>query len=193
MAHDDNGATDGAGGGFSNAPPGEPVQLCGGGAGFDPSYTVDTVPKDLVPDVSGVYGYLPTPGTEFANSAKWPDWTDPAAVAKANATRVEYHQGLADKADWVAQQRAAGASEEDIARRMVDMRNASRMAMYSPEDLPKLQARNLREYGDPNGPSYEMALRKADGDPTEVIASALRSNKGVDVLCGICKVKEPGT
>ena len=187
MANADNGA-----GGLSSEPPGDPVKACGDNAAFDPSYTVDSMPKDLVQDASGVYGYMPTPGTEFANTAKWPDWTDPAAVAKANATRIEYHQGLADKAAWVEQQRAAGASEEAIARQMVDMRNNARMAMYSAEDLPKLQSRNLAEYGNANGPTYEMALKKADDDPTEVIASALRSNKGVDVLCGICKVKEPG-
>lgn len=183
MANTDNGT-----GGLSSEPPGDPVKTCGGDAAFDPSYTVDTMPKGLVEDPAGVFGYMPTPGTEFANTEKWPDWTDPAAVQKANAVRVEYHQGLADKAAWVEQLRSTGTSEEAIARQIVDMRNKARMSMYSPEDLPKLLERNMHEYKNPEGPTYEMALKKADGDPTEVIASALRSNQGVDVLCGVCTV-----
>ncbi len=176
---------------FSDTPAGEPVKMCGAGADFDPTYTVSSMPKDLVEDARGVFGYMPTPGTEFANTEKWPDWTDPEAVAKANATRVEYHKGLAEKAQWVEDLRSQGATDEEIGRQLVDMRNEARMAMYSPEDLPKLLERNMKVYKNPNGPSYEDALKKADGDPSEVIASALRSNKGVDVLCGVCKVVEP--
>jgi hypothetical protein len=165
--------------------------MCGDDDAFDPGYTVSQVPADLVADERGVFGYLPTPGTEFANSDKWPDWTDPDAVAAAKATRVEYHKGLAEKARWVEELRAQGQSDEAIARQLVDSRNQARMAMYAPQDLPKLMERNLAKYGNPTGPSYEDALKKADGDPGEVIASALRSNKGVDVLCGVCKVVLP--
>lgn len=176
---------------FSDTPAGEPIRMCGAGAAFDPIYTVTAMPADLVQDARGVFGYMPTPGTEFANTEKWPDWTDPEAVAKANATRVEYHKGLAEKAQWVESLRAQGATDAAIGRQLVDMRNEARMAMYAPEDLPKLLERNMKVYKNPNGPSYEDALKKAGGDAGEVVAAALRSNKGVDVLCGVCKIVEP--
>ncbi len=176
---------------FSDKPSDEPVKMCGSDSTFDPTYVVSEIPRDIVADAAGVHGYLPKPGTPFAKSPPWPDWTDPEKVAAAQVVRLGYHEDLADKAGWVEDLRAQGLGEEAIGRQIVDERNQARLSKYAPEDLPMLYERNIAEHGNPLGPSYEAVLKKALGDPGEVIASALRSNKGMDLLCGICKIQEP--
>lgn len=174
--------------GFSASPPGEPVCACGSGSAFDPSYVTPTVPKDLTPDERGVYGYLPKPGTSFAESPPWPDWTDPEAVARARQVRLGYHQGLADENAWVAGMRAKGVGDEQIARELVDIRNKSRLSKYTEEQLPMIYARNERDHQNRFGPSYESLLAKY-GSNEEVIRAGTRSNAGMDVLTGIATVK----
>jgi hypothetical protein len=151
-------------------------------------YTVDKPPPDLEKNPGGVYGYTPKKGSQFDTEKGWPDWTDPEAVAKARATRLEYHQGLANEKAWVEAQRAAGKGEESIARELVDMRNKSRLSHYKPEELEKVYAKNLKDYGNPLGPSYESQLAKY-GTPQAVIEAATRSNRTMDVLTGVAKVK----
>jgi len=174
---------------FSGAAPGQPVRMCG--ESHDPSYTVPEVPPQLVADAAGVYGYLPKEGTPFAKSPPWPDWTDPVAVAKARATRLLYHEGVAQEMKLVQDMRAAGESAETIARQLSELRNTNRMAMYAKEDLPMLFERNLVEYGRKEGPSFEFLMDKYNNDPEKIIASGMRTNPGMDVLCGIAKVASP--
>ena len=173
--------------GFSGTPPGDPVCGCGSGADFDPSYVTPSVPKDLVPDERGVYGYMPRPGTQFAASPPWPDWSDPAQVAAAREVRLDYHQGLADEKAWVDGMREQGASDEAIARELVDIRNKTRLSKYTQDQLPMIHERNEREYGNKFGPSYESLLDKY-GSADEVIRAGTRSNAGMDVLTGIATV-----
>lgn len=179
--HDDNARK-----GFSSESAGAPVKMCGGDAP-DPSYTVSEVPPQLVADAAGVYGYLPKAGTPFAKSPPWPDWTDPVAVAKARATRLVYHRGFAQEVQLEKELRASGASAESIARQLSEMRNTNRMAMYTQEELPMLHERNLVEYGRKEGPSFEWLMDKYK-DPEKIIASGMRTNPGMDVLCGVAKV-----
>jgi hypothetical protein len=171
---------------FSSESPGEPVKMCGDDT-FDPSYTIADVPPQLVPDARGVNGYMPKEGTPFAKSPPWPDWTDPEAVAKARQTRLVYHQGFAQEVKLVEEMRAAGESSDTIARQLSELRNVNRMAMYSEGELPMLFERNLAEYGRKEGPSYEFLMDKYK-DPEKIIASGMRTNPGMDVLCGIAKV-----
>lgn len=172
---------------FSNTPPGDPVCTCGASAAFDPSYVTPTVPKDLVADARGVYGYVPIPGTQFASSPPWPDWTDPQQVAAAREVRLGYHQGLADEVAWVDGMRQKGASDENIARELVDIRNKTRMSKYTEDKLPMLYERNEREYGNKFGPTYESLLDKY-GSADQVILAGTRSNAGMDTLTGIAIV-----
>jgi RHS repeat-associated protein len=152
------------------------------------SYEVNSLPSDLAADPRGVYGYLPKEGTEFA-PRKWPvDWTDPDEVASARAARLEYHKGLAAKRDWVQAMRAEGATEEDVARGLVEMRNQDRLATYSQEQLPAIYERNQGRYLNPFGPSYEYQLQRYK-TPEMVVEAALRTNKSFDILTGIAKVK----
>lgn len=175
---------------FSDAPPGAPVCACGDAAPFDPSYVTPTVPKDLVADASGVYGYVPKPGTQFASSPPWPDWTDPTQVASARAVRLDYHKGLAEESAWVDGMRQKGVADEDIARELVDIRNKTRMSKYTEDKLPMLYERNEREYGNKFGPTYESLLDKY-GSADEVIKAGTRSNANMDVLTGIATVAKP--
>jgi hypothetical protein len=135
----------------------------------------------------GVYGYVPKPGTQFASSPPWPDWTDPEQVAAARGVRLGYHQGLADEVAWVDGMRQKGTSDEDIARELVDIRNKTRMSKYSEDKLPMLYERNEREYGNKFGPTYESLLDKY-GSADQVIQAGTRSNAGMDVLTGVATV-----
>ncbi len=150
---------------------------------------VTAVPKDLVPDPRGVYGYMPKPGTPFSKSPPWADWTNPQAVAGAHLTRVDYHKGLQHEIEWIGEQRAKGVSEESIARQMVDMRNQARLSKYTEDQLPMVYERNLVEYQNKFGPTYEAQLAKYENNPSKVIEASTRSNKGMDVLCGVATVK----
>lgn len=172
---------------FSSNEPGAPVCACGAAA-FDPSYVTTSIPASLVPDERGVYGYLPKPGTPFARSPPWPDWTDKAAVASAQVVRLDYHQGLANEIAWVQGMRAKGVAEEGIARELVDMRNKARLSKYTEDKLHMVYERNLEEHGNKLGPTYETLLAKYNGNVSEVINAGTRSNTGMDVLCGVATV-----
>jgi hypothetical protein len=174
---------------FSANEPGAPVCACGGSGAFDPSYVTTSIPANVIRDERGVYGYLPTPGTPFAKSPPWPDWTNPQAVAAAHVVRVGYHEGLAQEVAWVGDMRAKGVGEEQIARELVDIRNKARLSKYSEDQLPMIYERNLGEYKNKYGPTYEMLLAKYQGKVSEVIDAGTRSNTGMDVLCGVATVK----
>jgi hypothetical protein len=147
------------------------------------------LPKDLVADSKGVYGYLPTSDSQF-HSSKWPvDWTDVDQVSVARTTRLEYHAGLEKKQEFVNTLRLDGVSDDDIARQIVEMRNQDRLSHYkTPEALEVVYQRNLSKYGNKTGPTYESQIAKY-GTSTEVINAALRSNDTMDILTGIAKPK----
>ncbi|MCE2028017.1 hypothetical protein [Sessilibacter corallicola] len=158
------------------------------------SYTQNGVrlvdlPDDLTEDASGVYGYLPTEDSQF-HTSKWPvDWTNASQVESARDTRLEYHEGLRKKREWVNNLRANGNSDESIARRIVDQRNQDRLSHYKTEDeLAIVYRRNERRYGNKYGPTYESQLKKYQSAEA-VIEAALRSNDTMDILTGIAKPK----
>lgn len=49
--------------------------------------------------------------------------------------------------------------------------------------------RNLVEYQNTFGPTYEMLLAKYEGKVSKVIDAGTRSNTGMDVLRGVATVK----
>ncbi|KPQ29314.1 MAG: hypothetical protein HLUCCX14_07250 [Marinobacter excellens HL-55] len=147
------------------------------------------LPKDLVADRRGVYGYLPTEDSQF-HSTRWPvDWTDQAQVSTARATRLDYHSGLDKKRALVVEMRESGYRDEEIARMLVELRNNDRLSHYkTPEALNAVYQRNLTKYGNKSGPTYESQLSKY-GSAEEVISASLRSNDSVDVLTGLARPK----
>ncbi|VWC31820.1 hypothetical protein BLA9940_00114 [Burkholderia aenigmatica] len=53
-----------------------------------------------------------------------------------------------------------------------------------------MQERNLEQgYDTPDGPSYEYLINVKGQSPQDIIAGATRSNKTIDILTGIAKVK----
>jgi len=152
------------------------------------SLNIAQLPNDLAADAKGVYGYLPKPGTQFSPE-KWSvDWTNPAQVADARTVRIGYHENLAIERNLIEDMKASGVSDEGIARKIVDMRNQTRMSMYSEDQLPMLFERNMKTYQNPFGPTYETQLLKY-GTPLDVIKAGTRSNPTMDILTGIGKVK----
>jgi hypothetical protein len=147
------------------------------------------MPSDLVPNSAGVYGYVPTPESQF-HSSKWPvDWTNPNQVANARTTRLDYHVGLEKKKQLIENLRKEGMSTDDIAKKIVNSRNQDRLSHYkSPEALDVVYKRNLEKYGDKMGPTYESQLSKY-GSSDEVINAALRTNDSMDILTGISTPK----
>ena len=76
------------------------------------------LPNDLVADSKGVYGYLPTPDSQF-HSSKWPvDWTNVDQVSAARTTRLEYHAGLEKKQEFINNLRMEGVSDDSIAEQI---------------------------------------------------------------------------
>jgi hypothetical protein len=147
------------------------------------------MPNDLVADAKGVYGYLPTPDSQF-HSSKWPvDWSDVDQVSAARTKRLDYHVGLEKKHEFVEALRMEGVSDDHIARYIVEMRNQDRLSHYkTPEALEVVYKRNLANYGNTTGPTYDSQLAKY-GTSTEVINAALRTNDSMDILTGIAKPK----
>lgn len=170
---------------------------CGGDISFDKGISnckaqkYVPVPEDLIEDPRGVYGYLPVEGSQF-HSKNWPvDWTDEDQVSIAREKRLEYHHELEKKKKLVEDLRQSGESNESIARKLVGIRNKDRLSHYkTPEDLERVYERNLKKYGNKNGPTYESQLYKY-GTPEEVISAALRTNDTMDILTGISKPLKP--
>src|SRR5690554_2401459 len=147
------------------------------------------LPNDLVADKRGVYGYLPTEDSQF-HSNRWPvDWTDQTQVSTARATRLDYHEGLDKKRVLIGEMRESGYDDEEIAKKLVELRNNDRLSHYkTPEALNAVYQRNLTRYGNKLGPTFESQLSKY-GSAEEVIRAALRSNDSVDVLTGLAVPK----
>lgn len=76
--------------------------------------------------------------------------------------------------------RAAGASEEQIARNIVARRNRLKQQSRDhtpPEVLAQIEARSLAQYGDLLGPTVEQ-LRAAGKSWADIIRSACRPGGG---------------
>lgn len=83
--------------------------------------------------------------------------------------------------------RAAGASAEDIARVLVPMRNAAKVATRGPappEKVAEWEARNMLKYNDPVGPTADYQFNKY-GSWEEVIKAAYRTDPVTDAAAGL--------
>ncbi|WP_407565496.1 hypothetical protein [Streptomyces sp. 184] len=102
--------------------------------------------------------------------------------AEAQQTRMRYHGLLEDMRRTAARMRADGAGDEEIARKLVGMRNQAKeitRAGMSPDEVRILEARNQAKYGNPLGPTADQ-LHAKYGSWQEVIAASTRTSTAVD-------------
>ncbi|MFE7567558.1 hypothetical protein ACFU76_11400 [Streptomyces sp. NPDC057539] len=111
----------------------------------------------------------------------------PEEREQAREVRIQYHH-LLDRMRQVADgMRAEGASDEDIARVMVDMRNDAKditRAGMSPEAIRLLEERNMKKYGNPLGPTADQLYAKY-GSWQAVIEASTRTSPEVDRELGL--------
>ncbi|WP_418957927.1 hypothetical protein [Streptomyces tritici] len=101
---------------------------------------------------------------------------------EAQRTRMRYHDLLEDMHRTEAAMREAGATDEEIARELVDMRNQAKAitrAGMTPEEVRILEARNMAKYGNPLGPTADQ-LHAKYGTWQQVIDASMRTSYAVD-------------
>ncbi|MEU9125544.1 hypothetical protein AB0C96_37925 [Streptomyces sp. NPDC048506] len=100
---------------------------------------------------------------------------------------MRYHRLLGDMDRTACAMRVRGRSEEEVARRLVEMRNDAKditRAGVAPEQVKRLEERNQKKYGNPLGPTADQLYAKY-GSWAEVSAAATRSNEAVDHELGL--------
>ncbi|MFJ6697982.1 hypothetical protein ACIQM4_18205 [Streptomyces sp. NPDC091272] len=105
----------------------------------------------------------------------------------ARDQRLRYHHLLEDMGRTECDMRAQGRSEEEIARTLVDMRNDAKdvvRAGMTREQVAELEARNLKKYGNPLGPTADQLYVKY-GSWEKVTGAATRSSAAVDQELGL--------
>jgi hypothetical protein len=133
-----------------------------------------------------VYGYSPNPSsTRIGKIANKLDWTDLNQVEIAKKTRQAYHDSNEQMLENLYSQ---GYSTEDIARKMVNERNANRLNSYLErgdiEGYEMAKMSNLSTYQNANGPTPESMFEKY-GSWQGVIDASVRSNPGMDACVGL--------
>ncbi len=106
---------------------------------------------------------------------------------EAQRTRMSYHGLLEDMHRTEADMRAAGATDEEIARELVDMRNQAKAitrAGMTPEEVRILEERNTAKYGNPLGPTADQLYAKY-GSWQQVIDASMRTSYAVDRELGL--------
>ncbi|MFZ3495916.1 hypothetical protein ACODT5_22310 [Streptomyces sp. 5.8] len=101
---------------------------------------------------------------------------------EAQRTRIRYHGLLEDMHRTEANMRESGASEEEIARELVDMRNQAKeitRAGMTPEEVRILEERNTAKYGNPLGPTADQLYAKY-GSWEKVTDASMRTSYAVD-------------
>ncbi|MGW6861416.1 hypothetical protein [Streptomyces xanthophaeus] len=101
---------------------------------------------------------------------------------EAQRTRIRYHGLLEDMHRTEANMRESGASEEEIARELVDMRNQAKeitRAGMTPEEVRVLEERNTAKYGNPLGPTADQLYVKY-GSWAKVTDASMRTSYAVD-------------
>ncbi|MCN9240413.1 hypothetical protein NGF19_06330 [Streptomyces sp. RY43-2] len=111
----------------------------------------------------------------------------PAERVEQREIRMRYHQLIGDMDRERCAMRTEGRSPEEIARRLVDMRNDAKeitRAGMSPEDVRLLEERNLAKYGNPLGPTADQLYLKY-GSWEKVADAATRTSGAVDGELGL--------
>ncbi|MGP3989773.1 hypothetical protein [Streptomyces sp. 3N207] len=111
----------------------------------------------------------------------------PQQRRESRETRMRYHALLGEMDRTECEMRARGYTEEEIARRLVAMRNEAKditRADMSPEQVAKLEERNREKYGNPLGPTADQLYAKY-GSWKAVSDAATRSSRAVDAELGL--------
>jgi hypothetical protein len=111
----------------------------------------------------------------------------PQQRVESRDVRMRYHALLAEMDREECALRARGASEEEIARRMVDLRNEAKditRAGMTPEQVRRLEERNVAKYGNPLGPTADQLYAKY-GSWEAVAEAATRTSAAVDGELGL--------
>ena len=148
--------------------------------------------KDIVENPDAVYGFSPKPGSSLDEYATLIDWENIEQVAKARAERIDYHKHLEIEemrlSEKVGELSEKGYSIEDIASLIVNERNQNRIQTYMEngnyKGLEAMQARNMKKYNNPDGPTAAFLFSKY-GSWEEVIFASVRSNLGMDACTGL--------
>ncbi|WP_234432183.1 hypothetical protein [Streptomyces sp. NRRL S-378] len=101
---------------------------------------------------------------------------------EAQRTRIRYHGLLEAMPRTEADLREAGASDEEIAGELVDMRNQAKeitRAGMTPEEIRILEERNTAKYGNPLGPTADQ-LHVKHGSWQKVTDASVRTSYAVD-------------
>ncbi|WP_327135092.1 hypothetical protein OG311_35450 [Streptomyces sp. NBC_01343] len=80
---------------------------------------------------------------------------------EAQRTRILYHGLLEDMHRTAADMRDAGATDEEVARELVDMRSRAKAitrAGMTPEEVRILEERNTAKYGNPLGATADRIV-----------------------------------
>ncbi|EST36421.1 hypothetical protein [Streptomyces roseochromogenus] len=111
----------------------------------------------------------------------------PEEREEAREIRMRYHALIGAMDRVRCAMRAAGRSPEEIARRLVDMRNDAKeitRAGMTPEEVRLLEERNLAKYGNPLGPTADQ-LHAKYGSWEKVADAATRTSRAVDSELGL--------
>lgn len=111
----------------------------------------------------------------------------PQERQESRRTRMQYHALLGEMDRTECSMRARGASEEEIARKLVQMRNDAKhitRAGMSPQEVAELEERNREKYGNPLGPTAGQ-LHAKYGSWEAVSDAATRSSRAVDGELGL--------
>jgi hypothetical protein len=104
----------------------------------------------------------------------------------AASIRSQYLDRVASMRTTEQAMRAADSSEQEIANALVNLRNEAKVAaraLMNPDDVTKLEARNLAKYGNPVGPNADW-LYDRYGSWEEVINAAYRTDPAINKLLG---------
>ncbi|MDJ1131281.1 hypothetical protein [Streptomyces iconiensis] len=111
----------------------------------------------------------------------------PEEREESRAIRMRYHELIGDMDRTQCAMRREGHSDKAIARRLVQMRNDAKdvtRAGMSPEQVRRLEERNVAKYGNPLGPTADQ-LHAKYGSWEAVSAAALRTSDAVDSELGL--------
>ena len=142
--------------------------------------------KDVVENPDAVYGFSPNPeSVRLGEYAEAIDWTDPAQVAEARATRQAYFDSMSELYRMIEDMLLEAKPVEEIARAVSQRRNELRLEAYKddPEGLEVVKKSNLETYGDEMGPTADSLYEKY-GSWQTVLEKALSTNIGMDVCLG---------
>ena len=143
--------------------------------------------KDIVVNPAAVYGFAPSPDGSLADYANF-DWTNPELVngEHGRQARLSYHESIREMYNLLDEMTAEGKSTEEIARAVSTKRNEIRLAEYNdyPQGLAAVKERNLKQYGQEEGPLPDQLFEKY-GSWETVIEKSFSVNAGMDACLGL--------